>query len=115
MIILEPIATAQQVSVYIRSSATNYQAKVVDEQTLVETSSTVTGTYSEGLFTFNLTHSFEDNRFYWLYVNDSDTSANLNKSKIFITDQSDLQVYSMPDDFYTTITKTKKRFYVRKD
>ncbi len=113
MIILQPIATAQLISVYLRNTADTYTARITEEETQVETLSTVTGTYDSGVFTFNISHDFLNNRFYYLEILDGDTDRTLNKSKIFTTTQTDLEGYTINNSYYQTIDKDERTFTVK--
>lgn len=113
MITLLPIATAQEVSVLIRDTASSYTAVIVNEETTTSTSQVIAANYSDGLLTFDLTYSFAEGRFYWLRINNTSTGRNLNKSKIYATEQTDFQTYDLTDGYYDEIVKTKTDFYVK--
>lgn len=114
MIILRPTTEEQTLQVYVRKEAANYNIVLTDEETLVKNTIDISATYADGMLTFNLSFAFKSERFYWMYVNDQDTGLNLNKTKIYITDQADYQVYSMTEGYYKEIEKPEKRYYVRK-
>jgi len=113
MITLLPISTAQEVSVLIRDEATAYKAVIINEETGNSTSSVITASYSDGLLTFDLTYPFVEGRFYWMYINVSSTGKNLNKTKIYATEQTDYQSYMLTDGYYNEIVKTNTNFYVK--
>ena len=113
MIILKPIATNQEVVLFVRSEITACDAVLVEEETKDSTSYEVSGSYDSGAFTFNIAHAFLEGRFYWLKLNDSDTAQNLNKSKIFVTAQTDFENFDMNQDYYETITKDERTYIVK--
>lgn len=111
MIILDSTDLTHSISVYIRQEVTTATAVVLEEETQIETTSIITGTYASGVLTFTLTHTFLDKRFYFLEL--SSEGVNINKSKIFATTETDLEAFSMNTDYYTTITKDAKTFKVK--
>lgn len=141
MIILKPLSSPQEISVYVRSQSTYHFVIIVDEETQSHYAYIVEGSYSDGMLTFNLSHNFINSRFYWMYINkleDADYAAgmtacdgtptaeaclnialddpdlNLNKSKIYVTDQTDFEKYSLTNDYYKIIEKDEKRFIVKR-
>lgn len=142
MIVLKPVSTPQTLSVFIRSESLYYLITLTNEQSQVESTYLVQGVYDSGSLTFDLSHDFQENRFYYLNISEwnfnyqmkrvvldgginespeclmplSETmeiGINLNKSKIFITAQSDLEKYSLTNDFYTIIEKDEREFTIK--
>jgi len=142
MIVLKPVSTPQTVSVFLRSESLYYLITLTNEQSQVESIYLVQGVYDSGSLTFDLSHGFQENRFYYLNISEwnfnyqmkrvvldngineapeclmplSETmeiGINLNKSKIFITAQPDLEKYSLTNDFYTIIKKDEREFTIK--
>ena len=150
MIILNAISTAQEITSYVRSHVgVQYMILVTNEESTIETSSIVSGSYSDGVLTINVTHDFQEGRFYMIHIfsllggteyeahilrvaKDSGTSeanaclnydiaelmafdaeALLVSSKVYVTDQTDLDKYSVLNSYYTQIEKTETTYIVK--
>lgn len=118
MIILEPISTAQEITCFARShTGTDYIVSITDEQTTVTTNSSVTGTFSDGELTLNLTYAFVEGRFYRLKIFTSVAGVAdelVTIQKLYATAQTDYQTYSVLDGYYKPITKEKSTYIVKK-
>lgn len=111
MIILDNTDLTHNISVYVRQEITSCVCTITDEETKISTNLDITGTTTDGIFTFILTYTFINNRYYLLELFKSD--VNINKSKIFTTTQSDLEAFTTNNSFYTTITKDAKTYKVK--
>jgi len=112
MIILTAIGTAQSITTYVREHTnTTYTLTVIDESLNSTDSNVVGGTTTDGVFTSNVTYDFIEGRFYGLKVYSG--SDLINFSKIYVTDQSDLENYSVIDDYYTQISKAETTYITK--
>jgi len=111
MIILDNTDLTHSISVYIRQNLVSCTATVTDEETQISTASAVTGTYTDGVFAFTLTHTFLNNKYYLLEL--SAAGEIINRSKIFTTTQTDLEGFTTNNSFFTEITKDAKTYKVK--
>lgn len=113
MIILQPIATAQTVQVYAREhTTTTYNVEITTEQTSKKNTQSVSGVYSDGVLTFDVTFDFKKERFYAMKVSTS-TNHLVNYSMIYVTDQTNMGKYDVLDDYYTTPPDDDSYFVVK--
>ena len=114
MIILKAIDTAQEIEVFVREHdlPTDYTVTIIDEG-LHNVSSTadVTGTYSDGSLTIELTHDFKEGNFYsvQLYAG----SRLIGFHKIYATDQIDFEKYTVLNSYYSQIEKDNTAYIVK--
>jgi len=142
MIILQPISTPQSITVYLRKQVEYCTIILTEEETQDEYTFMVEGVYDSGQLTFEISFAFVNNRFYWLKVYEwpltdyaervlADAGTleavqclvpltenqtpllNLNKSKIFVTDQTDLEKYSMTNGYFQEIEKDERTYTVK--
>ena len=114
MIIVEAIATAQSISVYVREhTGTSYSVVIVDESLNDTSTSTVSGTVTDGLLTINVTYNFIEGRYYSLKIYRS--GALITFQKVYCTDQTDFDKYSVLEGYYTQPTKTATEYIVKPD
>ena len=112
MIILTATDTAQQVTPYVRyHTDTTYTVTVMDESLNSTDSNVVVGSYEDGILTINVTYDFIEGRFYGLKIYSG--SDLINFSKIYTTEQTDLENYSVTDGYYTQITKTETTYITK--
>ena len=111
MMIIDSTDSAHTISVYVRKEVTTCDSTLINEASQVETSASVTGTYDSGIFTFNITHTFKNRRFYMLELKSG--GVLINRSKIFATSQTDLEKYDMNEDYYQTISKDERTFSIK--
>jgi len=112
MIVLDAIATAQNIDVYVREhTGTSYTVEVIDESLNSTTSSTVTGTTTDGLLNIDVTYNFIEGRFYSLKIYRG--SDLITFQKIYVTDQSDFDKYSVIEGYYTQPTKAETTYIVK--
>jgi len=112
MIIVSPDTGTQQIDVYVRSHTDlTYSVEIVNEHTKKATTQSVTGTYDGTSFVFDVVYQFEKERWYMMKLF---AGVNLiNTSKIYCTDQSDYQKYSVLDGYYHQIDKPKHEYIIK--
>jgi len=112
MVILKPIATAQEISVFVREHAgTSYSVVIIDDSLNKSTTETVTGATSDGVLTIDVTYNFKEGQFYSVKIYRS--SALIAFQKIYVTAQTDFDKYTVLDGYYTEPTKANTQ-YVQK-
>ena len=112
MIIVAVLDTAQEVQVFVREhTGTSYSLEVIDESLNDSTTSTVTGSTTDGLLTIDVTHDFVEGRFYGLKI--SRSGELINFSKIYATDQTDYDKYTVLDGYYTQPTKAATEYVTK--
>lgn len=112
MIILTPITTAQEVNVYVRdTTGSTFNVIVIDESLNSTDTNVVSGTITDYILTLDVTYNFVEGRFYGLKIyNGTDL---INFSKIYCTEQTDLENYSVTDSYYTQIDKTETTYVTK--
>jgi hypothetical protein len=114
MIITLPGLVTNQIKVYVRAHLSDqYTIDVYNEHTKKTTSEGVTGVYDGTSFTFDTDYQFEKQRWYMMKL-----FAGLkliNHSKIYCTDQTDFEKYSVLDGYYHQIDKPDHEYIIKKD
>jgi len=112
MIVLKALATAQQITPYVRNyEGSTFNITVVDESLNSSDSNLVSGTITDGVLTTNVTYNFIEGRFYNIKIYLG--SQLINFSKVYCTDQTDLENYSVTNSYYTQITKDETNYITR--
>ena len=113
MIILKAISTPQSITAYVRehTSTGNYTASIFDEEKNKLTTQAVTGTYDEHAVTFDVTFNFQAQRFYTIKLKNGDDVINF--SKIYTTDQTDFDKYTVLADYYSMPPEIEQEFIVK--
>jgi len=113
MNILKAIATEQNIDFYARShgDGTTYTASLIDESLNKTTTLNLTATYSDGVLSTSVTYPFIEGRFYSLKAySDTDLIA---YTKIYATDQTDLEDYTVLNGYYTQIDKPETNYITK--
>ena len=112
MIITLPDISSQQIEVYVREhTTTTYLVEIVNEHTKKVTSQAVVGTYNGTSFVFDVTYTFEKQRWYMMKLFAG--AQLINHSKIYCTNQTDFQKYSVLDGYYHQIDKPKREYIIK--
>jgi hypothetical protein len=112
MIVLSAIATAQTITPYVRGfEGSTFNITVIDESLNSSDSNLVSGVISDGILTIDVTYNFIEGRFYMVKIYSG--SQLVNFSKIYCTDQTDLENYSVTDDYYTQPTKDETTYITK--
>ena len=113
MIVLLAISTAQNIDVYVREhTGSTYTITVIDETLNSESTSTVSGTATDGILNIDITYNFIEGRYYMLKIFDSSSNL-LTFQKIYCSDQSDFDKFSVLEGYYTQPTKAETNYIVK--
>lgn len=112
MVIVEAIDTAQNISVYTREhTGTSYSVEIIDESLNSSDTNTVEGGYGDGMLSINITYDFQEGRFYSLKI--YRLGVLITFQKIYCTDQTDFDKYSVLDGYYTQPTKEETTYIIK--
>ena len=109
MIILKPISTPQIVRMYAReTTAILFNIRIIDESINKTTTTVKAGVVSDGMLLIELEYDFVNNLFYSVQILDSDELIAYHK--IYVTDQTALDKYTMLDGYYKEVAKPETEY-----
>jgi len=113
MIILKPHSTSQEVKIYAREHTIHtYTVTVIDEGLHDSNTTTgVSGTYTDGVLTIDISHNFIKDNFYAVQVYSGGRLIAFHK--IYITSQDVYDKYTVLDGYYNQIDKPKTNYIVK--
>lgn len=113
MIIVNSISTPQEVSFYARDNeAVTVTVNIIDEfKDTVTALTDVSCTYVDGLMTLDLTYDFLNDNFYNIQVYDGVNLIAFHK--VYATNQTAYDKYTVLAGYYTEITKVDTGYKVK--
>jgi hypothetical protein len=115
MIILKAIATPQEITCFVREHTApeiGYTVTIIDEGLHdVYSEEDVAGVYSDGSLTLDLTYGFLEGNFYAVQIYAGTRLIGFHK--IYVTDQTDYEKYSVLNSYYQPITKDTTDYIVK--
>ena len=95
------VSATHDLTIFARENVGNATAIVYNEQTKNQESQIVATTYNAGKLTFTLAYQTSEGDNYFVILNNEAGTEELAKFKMYCTDATDLQRYSVSDGQFT--------------